>query len=186
MVVVTPASSVNVAWSLPPSVFPLQLSGSLARLRGETAMGSRPLLWKGRGVGATFPREEGRSRAAWTTITRMTDVRSATDGERDEQRRERRRMGRERVDERRSTRGGREEQGWFKFPSLVPYIDEEGYLVDPREIKASTKILFAALGIAIVLAIMNPPPWLPRSYLHQVWHHKTKYLTVVKKNRVKL
>ena len=96
----------------------------------------------------------------------MSDARSSSGGVEFEKRSRRRDMRRRDVSRGKNQPGG----GWIRWPSLEPYVDDQGYLVDPKEVKMRTKILAAALGVALIMAAIHPPPMLtlPRSYLHQV------------------
>ena len=95
-------------------------------------------------------------------LVMMSDARSTEDLQ--DERRQRRRMSRDQS----SDDGNGVWSKFVRFITNEPYINDEGYLIDPREVNMGTKIIAAALSIAVVMAMINPPPFIPRNYLHQV------------------
>jgi hypothetical protein len=57
---------------------------------------------------------------------------------------------------------------WFPRIHLKPYENEEGYFVDPFYIKPAFKVVAVALLLAVFMAALKPPPFVPRNYLYQV------------------
>jgi hypothetical protein len=57
---------------------------------------------------------------------------------------------------------------WFPRFHLKPYENEQGYMVDPFYIKPAYKMVVIALMLAIFMAALKPPPFMPRNYLYQV------------------
>lgn len=51
---------------------------------------------------------------------------------------------------------------------LDPYVNEQGYVVEPFRMTLPNKVLLAAFAVALVMAAANPPPFVPRVYLYQV------------------
>jgi hypothetical protein len=145
-----------MAWSLVPHASPF--------LGCFSGVGTSSIAWRPVRRPAMCGEEEREgSVIRWAM---MSDARSSSGGVEFEKRSRRRDMRRRDVSRGKNQPGG----GWIRWPSLEPYVDDQGYLVDPKEVKMSTKILAAALGVALIMAAIHPPPMLtlPRSYLHQV------------------
>jgi len=145
-----------MAWSLVPHASPF--------LGCFSGVGTSSIVWRPVRRPAMCNEEEREgSMGRWAM---MSDARSSSGGVEFEKRSRRRDMRRRDVSRGKNDQPG---GGWIRWPSLEPYVDDQGYLVDPKQVKMSTKILAAALGVALVMAAIHPPPMLtlPRSYLHQ-------------------